>query len=149
VAASPGSSGSTGKHCSQIGPWEEGEGGASLATLGLDLMAADLTGSFKCSGFSLILRPHTSQMGFPGGSEVKASTCNAGDLGSIPGTQNALSFLNVLPSLLVHIGDLIQKASPPSKKHSSLYTLLIHCILSDKRHLNTETYQECPIGQYH
>ena len=24
-------------------------------------------------------------MGFPGGSEVKASACNAGDLGSIPG----------------------------------------------------------------
>ena len=24
--------------------------------------------------------------GFPGGSEVKASTCNAGDLGSIPGS---------------------------------------------------------------
>ena len=24
-------------------------------------------------------------MGFPGGSEVKASTCNVGDLGSIPG----------------------------------------------------------------
>ena len=24
-------------------------------------------------------------MGFPGGSEVKASGCNAGDLGSIPG----------------------------------------------------------------
>ena len=63
-------------------------------------------------------------------------------------TQNALSFLNVLPSLLVHIGDLIQKASSPSKKHSSLYTLLIHCILSDKRHLNTKTYQECPIGQF-
>ena len=25
------------------------------------------------------------QIGFPGGSEVKASACNAGDLGSIPG----------------------------------------------------------------
>ena len=25
-------------------------------------------------------------MGFPGGSEVKASACNAGDLGSIPGS---------------------------------------------------------------
>ena len=24
-------------------------------------------------------------LGFPGGSEVKASACNAGDLGSIPG----------------------------------------------------------------
>ena len=27
-----------------------------------------------------------SHQGFPGGSEVKASTCNAGDLGSIPGS---------------------------------------------------------------
>ena len=25
-------------------------------------------------------------MGFPGGAEVKASACNAGDLGSIPGS---------------------------------------------------------------
>ena len=25
-------------------------------------------------------------MGFPGGSEVKVSACNAGDLGSIPGS---------------------------------------------------------------
>ena len=28
---------------------------------------------------------HTHIYGFPGGSEVKASACNAGDLGSIPG----------------------------------------------------------------
>ena len=28
----------------------------------------------------------TSTLGFPGGSEVKASACNAGDLGSIPGS---------------------------------------------------------------
>ena len=27
-----------------------------------------------------------TQKGFPGGSEVKASACNAGDLGSIPGS---------------------------------------------------------------
>ena len=31
------------------------------------------------------LFPLKSQKGFPGGSEVKASACNAGDLGSIPG----------------------------------------------------------------
>ena len=29
-------------------------------------------------------------MGFPGGSEVKASACNAGDLGSIPGSGSSL-----------------------------------------------------------
>ena len=28
--------------------------------------------------------PPFSSMGFPGGSEVKASACNVGDLGSIP-----------------------------------------------------------------
>ena len=28
-------------------------------------------------------------MGFPGGSEVKASTCNEGDLGSIPGSRRS------------------------------------------------------------
>ena len=29
-------------------------------------------------------------MGFPGGSEVKASACNAGDLGSIPDQEDPL-----------------------------------------------------------
>ena len=28
-------------------------------------------------------------LGFPGGSEVKASACNAGDLGSIPGSRRS------------------------------------------------------------
>ena len=31
-------------------------------------------------------RPFLVLLGFPGGSEVKASACNAGDLGSIPGS---------------------------------------------------------------
>ena len=35
-------------------------------------------------GFFLHTFPYTK--GFPGGSEVKASACNAGDLGSIPGS---------------------------------------------------------------
>ena len=35
-------------------------------------------------GASLIFG--SSALGFPGGSEVKASACNAGDLGSIPGS---------------------------------------------------------------
>ena len=29
-------------------------------------------------------------MGFPGGSEVKVSVCNAGDLGSTPGSEDPL-----------------------------------------------------------
>ena len=32
------------------------------------------------------LFPLKSQKGFPGGSEVKASACNVGDLGLIPGS---------------------------------------------------------------
>ena len=31
------------------------------------------------------MRRFERQLGFPGGSEGKASACNAGDLGSIPG----------------------------------------------------------------
>ena len=31
----------------------------------------------------------TGHWGFPGGSEVKASACNAGDLGSIPGSESS------------------------------------------------------------
>ena len=33
---------------------------------------------------------HTREKGFPGGSEGKASACNAGDLGSIPGSERSL-----------------------------------------------------------
>ena len=29
-------------------------------------------------------------LGFPGGAEVKASACNVGDLGSIPGSEDPL-----------------------------------------------------------
>ena len=36
----------------------------------------------KCEKFVCLL---SDKWGFPGGSEVKVSTCNAGDLGSIPG----------------------------------------------------------------
>ena len=31
------------------------------------------------------------RMGFPGGSEVKASACNVGDLGSIPGSGRSMA----------------------------------------------------------
>ena len=36
------------------------------------------------------LFPLKSQKGFPGGSEVKASACNAEDLGLIPGSGRSL-----------------------------------------------------------
>ena len=33
-----------------------------------------------------LVADYSNMAGFPGGSEVKASACNAGDLGSIPGS---------------------------------------------------------------
>ena len=39
-------------------------------------------------------------LGFPGGSEVKASACNAGDLGSIPGSGSSPGEGNGNPLLL-------------------------------------------------
>ena len=42
-----------------------------------------------CSGWRerliLLIQMYYNSLGFPGGSEVKASASNAGDLGSIPG----------------------------------------------------------------
>ena len=39
----------------------------------------------KLGEMETILRASPQILGFPGGSEVKVSACNAGDLGSIPG----------------------------------------------------------------
>ena len=38
----------------------------------------------------MILTRHNSELGFPGGSDSKESTCNAGDLGSILGWEDLL-----------------------------------------------------------
>ena len=47
----------------------------------------DISKNFKISAFfdhMLLIRSH-AYMGFPGGSDGKASACNAGDSGSVPG----------------------------------------------------------------
>ena len=46
-----------------------------------------------------------SRRGFPGGSEVKASTCNAGDLGLIPGSGRSPGEGNSLPTPLFWPGE--------------------------------------------
>jgi len=38
----------------------------------------------------VILTRHNSELGFPGGSDSKESSCNAGDLGSILGWEDPL-----------------------------------------------------------
>ena len=44
-----------------------------------------LTGMTRRLGTALVLNPCAYTYGFPGGSDSEASTCNAGDLGSILG----------------------------------------------------------------
>ena len=44
-----------------------------------------------------LLDKHILYMGFPGGSEVKVSACNAGDVGSIPGSGRSPGEGNVSP----------------------------------------------------
>ena len=41
------------------------------------------------SHYSFDLHFFYNEWGFPGGSEVKVSACNAGDLGSVPGSQRS------------------------------------------------------------
>ena len=47
--------------------------------------------------FKVIIHP----MGFPGGSDGKESTCNAGDLGSIPGSGRSLAEGNGIHSSIL------------------------------------------------
>ena len=44
-------------------------------------------------------------LGFPGGSEAKASACNAGDLGSIPGSGSSPGEGNGDPLQCSHLGE--------------------------------------------
>ena len=52
----------------------------------------DKTGAEKCfSAFAApVLREYTIEISFPCGSAGKEATCNAGDLGSIPGWEDPL-----------------------------------------------------------
>ena len=47
--------------------------------------------------------------GFPGGSEVKASACNAGVLGSIPGSVFFLSSMNIMTELNIFLTMIFQR----------------------------------------
>ena len=48
------------------------------------LLVTDLSVCLMCS--CVLGRRSVDSWGFPGGPEVKASACNVGDLGSIPGS---------------------------------------------------------------
>ena len=76
--------------------------------------------------------------GFPGGSEVKASACNEGDLGSIPGSGRSPGEGNGNPlqysclenpmdgGALVGYSPRGRKESDTTERLHSLYTLSVH-----------------------
>ena len=48
-----------------------------------------MAGNHQAPGVIKAVTGFRISMGFPGGSEVKASACNVGDLGSIPGLERS------------------------------------------------------------
>ena len=68
---------------------------------------------------------HTLFLGFPGGSEVKASACNVGDLGSIPGLGRYPGQGNGNPlQYSSHGGKSLVGYSPRGRKESDTTKLL-------------------------
>ena len=51
----------------------------------------------------------TKEMGFPGGSDDKESACNAGDLGSIPGSGRSSGEGNGYPLLYSHLENSVNR----------------------------------------
>ena len=56
--------------------------------------------------------------GFPGGSEVKASACNVGDLGSIPGLGRSLGEGNGNPLQYSHLENPMDRGAWWATVHS-------------------------------
>ena len=89
----------------------------------------------------------TVSLGFPGGSDGKASDCNAGDLGSIPGSGRSLGEGNGHPLQLLLPGKFhgwrsLLGYSPWGRKESDTTERLhFHCLTepSPKTHINIYT----------
>ena len=85
--------------------------------------------------YSSFIPERKERKGFPGGSEVKVSACNAGDVGSIPGSGRSpgeealfLGFLKVLFSIVavsICISTKSVRGFPFLHTLSSIYRLYI------------------------
>ena len=69
--------------------------------------------------------------GFPGGSEVKASTCNVGDLGSIPGSGRSPAEGN---------GNPLQYSSLENPKDGGAWWALVHGVAMSRTRLSDFTF---------
>ena len=72
-------------------------------------------------------------MGFPGGSEVKASACNAGDLGSIPGSGGSPGEGN---------GNPLQYSCLENPIDSGVWWAIVHGVSKSRTRLSDLTYGE-------
>ena len=59
-------------------------------------------------------------LGFPGGSVGKESTCNVGDLGSVPGLGRSPEEGNRLPTTVFWLGEFHRLYNPWGRKESDI-----------------------------
>ena len=74
---------------------------------------------------------HTLVKGFPGGSEVKTSACNMGDLGSIPGSGRSPGEGN---------GNPLQYSCPENPMDRGAWWATVHGVAKSQRRLSNFTF---------
>ena len=70
---------------------------------------------------------------FPGGSDGKASACNAGDLGSIPGSERSPGERN---------GNPLQYSCPENPMDGGAWWATVHGVTKSRTRLSDFTFQE-------
>ena len=63
-------------------------------------------------------------MGFPGGSDSKESACNAGDLGSIPGSERSPGAGNGYPLQYSYLENSMDRAAWQATVHGATKSML-------------------------
>ena len=85
-------------------------------------------------------------MGFPGGSEVKASACNAGDLGSIPGLRRSPGEENGNPFHYCCLENSMDKGAWWARVHGVTKELDKTWWLNNSH--NNHVYMSIPVSQF-
>ena len=104
--------------------WTEEPG--RLGSMGLQRVGHDLATKQQQQSSA-----HQYKLGFPGGSEVKASACNMGDPGSIPGSGRSTSEGN---------GNPLQYSCLENPMHREAWWATVHGVTKSWTRLNDFTY---------
>ena len=81
--------------------------------------------------FAIIVFVFPGCLGFPGGSEVKVSACNAGDLGSIPGSGRSPGERN---------GDSLQYSCLENPMDGGAWWATVHGVAKSRTQLSDFTF---------